>query len=290
MVRKICLLLLTSCLLISCSDKELGSLVDEIDVEHPTGEEEKVPIRIVADKNNQNFYEMVMFELKDSTYNGPNGSMLIPLKYQNLDSLTWEVEGSPKKLDLVVKQSEGYRFTTAWGHYFYLPGNYKTYLRGYRGKDLVVKDSATIRISGDGDFLHVKWSELSGDPNENIGYTNNGTQDYEFQVYSNKIGKEIFSKLNVRFEHLDYRKFNPEIGKRELEVFTTYISSLYGEPKYDETTKGIHAKFKKLFRKGVRAEQVIKIWLGKTSNMALLKKESWKEDGFGYEIHAEPNH
>ncbi|MEN5435476.1 hypothetical protein ABE545_17705 [Sphingobacterium faecium] len=290
MFKRICFLLLSTCLLISCSDKELGLLVDEIEVEHLSGEDEKLPITLVADKNNQNFYEMVMFELKDSTYNGPNGSMLIPLKYQNLDSLTWEVEGSAKKMNLVVKQSGGYRFTTAWGHYFYLPGNYKTYLKGYRGKDLVVKDSATIYISGDGDFLHVKWNEVNGDPNQNIGYANNGTQDYEFQVYSNKIGKEIFSQLNVRFDQLDYRKFNPEIGKRELEVITPYISALYGEPKYVETTKGIHVKFKKLFKKSVRAGQVIKIWLGKTSNIALLKKDSWKEDGFGYEIHAEPNH
>lgn len=290
MIKKICSLLLSTCLLISCSDKELGSLVDEIEVEHLSGEEVKLPITLVADKNNQNFYEMVMFELKDSTYNGPNGSMLIPLKYQNLDSLTWEVEGSSKKMNLLVKQSGGYRFTTAWGHYFYLPGNYKTYLQGYRGKDVVVKDSAVINISADGDFLHVKWSEVNGEPNQNTDYTNNGTQDYEFQVYSSKIGKEIFSKLNVRFDNLDYMKFNPEIGKRELDVFTSYISSLYGKPKYEETNKGLYAKFKKLFKKNVREEQVIKIWIGKSSNIALLKKDSWIEDGFGYEIHAEPNH
>lgn len=290
MFKRICFLLLTICLLSSCSDKELGSLVDEIDVEHPSGEEDKFPIKLVADKNNQNFYEMVMYELKDSTYNGPNGSMLIPLKYQNLDSLTWEVEGSTKKMNLLVKQSGGYRFTTAWGHYFYLPGTYKTYLKGYRGKDVVVKDSTAIHISGEGDFLHVKWSEVSGNPNQNTGFTNNETQDYEFQVYSSRIGKEIFSKLNVRFDQLDYMKFNPEIGKRELNIFTSYISSLYGKPKYDETTKGIDTKFKKLFKKTVSKDQVIKIWLGKTSNIALLKKDSWKEYGFGYEIYAEPNH
>lgn len=289
MLKKLTFCLLSVCLLLSCSDKELDSLGDEIEVEHPNSEDKMLPITLVTDSKNQNIYKMVMYELKDSTYNGPNGSILIPLQYQILDSLTWEIEGSAKKMNLLVKELGGLRFTTAWGHYFYLPGNYKTYLRGYKGKDIVIKDSTEIHISSTGDFLLIKWSEVQDEPTQNIGYTNNGIKDYQFNVYKGKIGNEIFANLNIRFGQLDYRKYNPEIGKRELDVLTPYISSLYGKPKYDEASAVTYAKFKKLFKKNVREDQVIKIWLSKTSNIALLKKDSWQEDGFGYEIHAEPN-
>lgn len=289
MLKKIIFFLSLFSLTFSCSDKEIDSLGKETEVENPISENKTFPLTLVSSGESRNFYEMVMFGLKDSTYEGPNGAILIPIKYETLDSLTWEVEGSSKKKNLLMKTSGGYNFTTAWGHFFYLPGNYKTYLRGYRGSEIVIKDSTEVRISSTGDFLHIKWSDLQEKPAQNIGYTNNGTSDFQFSVYNGKIGSDIFAKLNVRFDELDYWKFNPEIGKRELGVFTSYISSLYGQPKYHEAGTVTYAEYKKLFKKSAKEEQVIKIWLAGNSNIALLKKDSWEENGFGYEIHAEPN-
>jgi len=45
-----------------------------------------------------------------------------------------------------------------------------------------------------------------------------------------------------------------------------------------------------LFKTDIKRDQVVKVWIAEKSNIALIKNDTWQEDGFGYEILAEPNY
>ncbi|PRD46216.1 hypothetical protein [Sphingobacterium haloxyli] len=291
MLKKICFLVMSALLFGSCSDKDDNVVLpdDEIDPE-PEEEIHVLPLILTTDKSEGHIYEQVGFSLEDSTYTGPNGGFAILLRYADaLDSLIWQVEGNEDGVHLLEKNGTiNSQFRIEWSHYFYLPGNYKTFLYGYKDGQLVVQDSAVTEIFADGDFLNINWDRSDENLNKMIGYTNNGMEDYSFQILTRLRDDVLSSRLSVRFDSFDYRRPNAEIGDREVELLDSYITELYGEAKYHITDGPVHDELLKLFKSKLKEEQVLTIWRSEKSNIALIKGEDTDVNGFGHEIHAEP--
>lgn len=293
MLKKIYFFLFSVVLFLSCSDNDNNLLVPDSEVESGSDSNKEIqllPLTLVTGKVKGQIYEPVVFSLQDSTYTGPNGGFAILLNYaDNLDSLIWQVEGSEDEMHLVEKNSIGdSKFMVEWGHYFYLSGNYKTFLYGYKDGQVVVRDSAVTEIFANGDFLNVNWEQLDENLNKMVGYTNENMQDYSLQIFTSLREDVLSSRLSVRFDSFDYGKPNTEIGYREIELLTSYITALYGEAEYHITDGSVHDELLKLFKTKFKEEQVLKIWHSGKSNIALIKDEDTDANGYGYEIHAEP--
>ncbi|TYR38233.1 hypothetical protein FXV77_02835 [Sphingobacterium phlebotomi] len=291
MLKNICFLLMSALLFGSCSDKDNNVVVPD---DGPDSETEKqiqvLPLILTTDKSGGHIYEQVGFSLQDSTYTGPNGGFAILLNYaDDLDSLIWRVEGNEERVHLLEKNgTSDSKFTIEWGHYFYLPGNYKTLLHGYKDGEIVVRDSAVTEIFADGDFLNVNWEQLDQNLNKMVGYTNEHMKDYSLQVFTSLRDDVLSSRLSVRFDSFDYSRPDAVVGDREIELLGSYITELYGEAKYHLTDTPAPDELLKLFKTTFKEEQVLKIWRAGKSNIALIKSEDTDVIGFGYQIHAEP--
>lgn len=293
MLKKIYLFIFSIVLFLSCSDKENNLIVPNPEVESGSDsnkEIELLPLTLVTDKDKEQIYEQVVFSLWDSLDTEPNGGFPLLLRYgDDLDSLIWQVEGSENSIHLLnTDNMRRYSLKTLWGHYFYLPGIYKTFLYGYKDGQVVVRDSAITEIFADGDFLNVNWERLDQNPNKMVRFTNDDMQDYSLQIFTSLREDVLSSRLSVRFNSFDYRNPNAEIGDREIELLTSYITALYGEAKYHITDRPFHDEFLKLFKTKFKEEQVLKIWRARKSNIALIRGTDTDVNGFGYEIHAEP--
>ncbi|PRD54421.1 hypothetical protein [Sphingobacterium gobiense] len=291
MLKKICFLVMSALLFGSCSDKDDNVVLpdDGLDPE-PEEEIQSLPLMLTTDKSEGHIYEQVGFSLEDSTYTAPNGGFAILIRYADaLDSLIWQVEGNEDGVHLLEKNGTiNSQFRTEWSHYFYLPGNYKTFLYGYKDGQLVVQDSAVTEIFADGDFLNINWDRLGEDSNKMVGFTNEHMRDYSMQIFTSLRDDVLSSRLSVRFDSFDYRRPNAEIGDREAELLDSYITELYGEAKYHVAEGSPLNELLRLFKTKFKEEQVLKIWLTGKSIIALIKSEDTDVNGFGYEIHAEP--
>lgn len=286
MLRCLSLLAVSMVLLFSCSDqyKEIGIDDDDRKEDPPIS----LPLMLQVDRNTAGIYDMLVFTLKDSTYQGPNELIYIPLTYSDLDSLIWEVEGTAKKVNLLNRNNGGFSFTAEWGHYFYLPGRYKAFLSGYKANKRVVRDSVHIDIAAQADFLNVNWNTVQN-LNQNTGYTNNGTLNHQFQLLNRVKDHVLFSSLTVTFDSIDYMKINPGVDVKEKELLSSYITQLYGNPQYQDNDDILNEQFKQLFKSTIPKDKVLKIWKTKRSNIALLYMKH-EEGGspFQYWVHAEP--
>ncbi len=294
MFKKIAFFVLAGGMLASCSNDDSTLKNPEIvnpEVGNPIIEGQLKSLKVVSNLGEQNILNMVVFKLQDSSASGNIKFLALADKLKsNLDSLTWEIKGGATKMQLLQKQGDSYSVRLEWGHHFYLPGTYTTYLKAYKDGLVVAKDSTSTRVYVDGDFLNIQWNKPDGNFNMNTGFINNGNEDYSFSLLTNNRDGILSSILNVRFDDEVYEGNLDDLANRELEVLTNYMTTLYGDAKYQQTSESSFIEYNKLFKRTVQQDQVLKIWVGKTSNIVLLKKATWAEYGHGYEIYAEPKY
>lgn len=284
MFNYLSLLAFSFLLMASCSDK-----YNELDTDEEIPKESltMMPLRLETDVKTANIFNMVVFTMKDSTIDELKEWIGLPVKYSELDSLFWEVEGSPSRVNLLAKGTGSLSLKSAWGHYFYLPGTYKTYLSGYKDNKRVVRDSTYIKINANADFLNVDWNRIDN-INQNTGYTTNGTLGYQFRILNRKSGNTVYSGLTVAFDSIDYRQNIINLGKKERDALSAYMTKLYGNANFEGDKELLSEQFKQLFKADVAKDEVLKIWKTPKSNIALLHLKNDEDEAFSYWVHAEP--
>ena len=294
MLRKIPLLLFAIILLGSCSDKDLEPLQEEYNRnrERPINTASRLPLMLKADAKEGNIYDMFMFEIADSTYTGPNGSIALFFQYMDrLDSLIWQVEGEPGSFQLLRKGEGSSGMTSKWSHYFYRPGTHTAYLRGYKDRELVAADTVKINVTNTRDFLTLTWNDIPENHKDHDVYPNFNTKDYYLRIFPRRRGNLVYATLDARMEDVVFGEgHTQQQADQTAEILYTYITDLYGLPAYAESGPAIEQVYHDHFRLPAGDNEVLKIWFTPTSHIALMKKENYFKNGFEYEIHAEPNY
>ncbi|WP_293888663.1 MULTISPECIES: hypothetical protein [unclassified Sphingobacterium] len=283
MFKYLSLLAFSLLLMASCSDK-----YNELDTDEEIPKESftMMPLRLETDVKTANIFNMVVFTMKDSSIDELTEWIGLPIKYSDLDSLFWEVEGNPNRVKLLTKGTGSFSLKSEWGHYFYLPGTYKTYLSGYKDNNRVVRDSTYIKINANADFLNVDWNRIDN-INQNTGYTNNGTLGYQFRILNRKSGNTFYSGLRVAFDSIDYTQNIINLGNKERDALSAYMTKLYGKANFEGDKELLSEQFKQLFKADVAKDEVLKIWKTPKSNMALLHLKNDEDEAFSYWVHAE---
>lgn len=204
---------------------------------------------------------------------------------ESYDSIVWKISGLNGSLRLFThSEDEGssqISFTSEWCHYFTLPGAYKTYLYGYKNKQIIYRDSASVTITNAKNFIGYNWSDV---PTEKQ-FGNTGYHDA-------LLGDSKFSTLctfhnNIKGIHLFIRNKQPELSRKELSEYIThlYVSSLYTS----DNKQLLAEKHRQLFGYRQKEEEPESIWITPTSKIVLLRRHHQQHRPHTYKIYAKPN-
>lgn len=203
-----------------------------------------------------------------------------------LDSINWVVAGDSEVTPIsryeADKNSGSYRQATLWSKNFGLPGEYKTYLLGYKGNKLAFTDSLKITVKNNKDFLKYDWKDITKSENH-VTHTNRVNNNYNFSVNVFVTTKNTFIELTSRSENS-----TPCHGDciRNKDQLTWYITTLYGTPKFNASIDSqINVYYLANFKEPLNAAEVLLIWETNKTKMALLKYKY--QDEYRYKVIAE---
>ncbi|MEJ5053491.1 hypothetical protein [Sphingobacterium sp. MYb382] len=203
-----------------------------------------------------------------------------------LDSINWMVVG-----DNEITPISRYKFDNTSGYYsryilwsknFGLPGEYMTYLIGYKGNKLAFTDSLKITIKNNKDFLKYNWKDIT-ESEEQVTYTNRVNNNYNFSVKVFVTTKNTFIELIA----IDTNS-NPCNGDCFVyrDQLNWYITTLYGAPKFNASIdSGIKEYYLAHFKESLNAAEVLFIWETNKTKMALLKYK--RQEEYRYKVIAE---
>ncbi len=155
----------------SCSDTD-NSAFPEINDEEENNTEKIIPLKLEIEDTRKNIFDYAVFGLF------PNDYFIMFSLSDVYDSITWKVSNLDGSLK-IFKQTEGSaKFIRQWSHSFYSPGKYKTYVSGYKNKEVISSDTVEIEITNTKDFLCYNWKDIKG-PTGAVGYEN-VLNDYDF--------------------------------------------------------------------------------------------------------------
>ncbi|MCL7989478.1 hypothetical protein M8998_16120 [Sphingobacterium sp. lm-10] len=263
-------------LTVACSKNTLELPVEVEESPEPEQKEiEYFPFALRVDNIEVDIFQAVTFKLIDSVAKD-EGNFFSFLKYKVLDSLIWNVEGATNKVHLVEHDESGFGVKTEWGHNFYAPGEYKTYLKGYREGNQVVNDSILVLVNTpkDKDFLQFSWSEIVAPLTAHIGYVNNNTEEYHFSTVSGLRDGIKSISLNLFYDKYNgeaYKSAPADLPEQARTVLVNYITSMYGPEKYSSESVDVLSIYKALFLTPLLDKEVVKIWSTPTANIALVK-------------------
>lgn len=250
----------------ACSDKH-EEFIDNGKDTDPT-KEKIVTARLEVTNNSANIFEPVNFKLVYET-DSYFGAFTI-----NVDSIIWEVPGEGKIK--VISDSNMYRY---WGHHFFRPGNYETYLLSYKNGEVVARDtSRVVSIYNEKDFLGYNWDEVKPQIGA-LGYGNILHEDNIFAIMQN-----IYQGVPAITLFISEKS---ELSNSK-EILSNYITSLYKwAPSYESSKDPeFMDKYNGLFNHKIENTEPVKIWLTTTSKIVLLRYDESGQEA--YQIYAEP--
>ncbi|MFD2600031.1 hypothetical protein ACFSQ3_13830 [Sphingobacterium corticis] len=271
----------------SCS-KNKNIVEPEVDPEPKPEITEAFPLHLDMRAERVSIFKGVKFSLQDSLSPLENGANV--MKYDFLDSLIWTIDGASKPLQLIQRRENSENYKGSWTHYFYEPGNFKAYLKGYLKGDLVVNDSTNIAVSlnNENDFLFVSWKDIKGDMKSgNIGYPVNGLEDYSYSVFHGVYDGVKSATLNLQFDDI-YKLSLEERFARKKKIFSDYITKLYGSAKQFASDVEANTFYTENFKKPLDEASVIQIWQTEKANIALIGESKDLGDRGDCFIYAEP--
>lgn len=261
------------CLLISCSQK-----VDD----NPSHEEPEIPneidcrLKLAVKENVKNIFEPMEFSLSNDVDN----DLTLRDLHIAYDSITWMVKGVRGQFR--IYDNDMLTFRWRWSHCFYLPGNYETYLVGYKGNKVVYGDTLQVSVFDRKDFLGRDWDETT-DLNCNITYRNILDEVSEMQVYA-AVHQGIPS-IELTLALLPWEDGDHYAQRCDMQLYD-YINSLYGQPAHDRNSSELVAKYAELFAHRNDGAEPCAIWLTSKSRIVLLRSNEPVLDG--YWVYAEP--
>lgn len=120
-----------------------------------------------------------------------------------------------------------------------------------------------------------------------LTYENNGFQDYMLSIYAGIHNRVKSASLETMFN--DAKSMDAaDASGRNVEILTSNITELYGEPKAIESTDSLITYYEKHFKNPLSKDAVYQVWQTEKTNMALIKYLSEMSSRERYKIHAEP--
>lgn len=277
------LLLLTIVFACSSDDDPINEIEipeEEVDKPGDDGDDDKkiVTFKLNVSKNEVNIFEMIEFNVNVDDM-GP----LAPLfsLREVYDSIVWsvsDVEGRYKIFQHSHDESDSHvQFKFGWGHDFFLPGEYDTYLHGYKDNKVIYGDTLSVNITDNKDFLGYNWIDIKGSLGHSSG-CHSVLSDYELATYQN-----VYDGV----PGITFFIWNTS-GRPSGIILSDYITKLYGFPKYDNDNETLLLeKYDELFNYKEEGSIPEAIWTT-TSSLIVLLKVPHRLDNRKYEIYAEP--
>ena len=238
---------------------------------------EIIPLKLVIEETQRNIFERATFSLFPDDF-----FMLWSLEYV-YDSITWTVSNIEGRMKVLEQTGHSARFTQQWGHHFYLPGTYQTYILGYKNNEIIYSDTTEIEITNTKDFLTYNWKDINGPIGSSTAYLDVLCDEYDFATYEDMHEGVPSVTVMLRDKKKNDREAFLEKSKR---AFIDYIYSLYSvQPEYDETDDTLLEKYNDLFVYKKENTYPLCIWITPKSKVALIKHGEYEE----YQLYAEPN-
>ena len=243
-------------------------------IEHTPQEEpeNRLIFKLQASHEEQNIYEMVTFHLLTDDQTSLNDVA------HGYDSIVWSVPALNGRFNIYKPSSEENpvsKFTFRWGHNFFIPGYYDTYLIGYKEKQTIYHDTLSVSIVDTKDFLRYNWNNII-------------LKDHceGFMDLFSKNERSVRTILNKNTPGIRLFLWNTPADSDK--ILADYMTSLYSEPTYTTSyTQLLQEKYEELFLYKMENAQPITIWITPKSKIVLLKFDP-KENHYEYEIYAEP--
>lgn len=260
----------------SCSDTDNNTIPEIIDEGGHTIEK-VIPLDLEIEETQKNIFDYAVFSLFPDQY-----GVMFSL-FDVYDSITWKASNLDGSFKIFQYTTRGASFIRQWSHTFTSPGNYKTYVLGYKNNEVIYSDTAEVEITNAKDFLCYNWKDIKGSIGHSTGYVD-VLNDYGFSTFED-MHQGIPS---VTVFLIDKKKDNkPAFLKKSKKVFTDYISSLYStHPTYNETDDNLLEKYNNLFTYKKKNTYPLCIWITPKSKIVLIKEEVYNE----HQLYAEPNY
>lgn len=273
-MRNLLSILFILLLVSSCSDTGNNTIPEIIDESGHTIEK-VIPLDLEIEETQKNIFDYAVFNLFPDQY-----SVMFSL-FDVYDSITWKASNLDGSFKIFQYTTRGASFIHQWSHAFTSPGNYKTYVLGYKNNEVIYSDTAEVKITNNKDFLCYNWKDIKGSIGHGISYID-VLNDYEFSTFEN-MHQGIPS---VTVFLIDKKKDNkPAFLKKSKKIFTDYINSLYStQPVHYETENDLLEKYNDLFIYKPKSTYPTCIWITPKSKIALIKEEIHNE----YQLYAEP--
>lgn len=230
---------------------------------------EVLPFSLKADVTDVHLLEMMKLAIVF------DGTMSVGIVREYYDKLEWVVadeDGKESTLSLLDENG----FLLSWGHCFYYPGTFTSYLRGsMKGEVTYQSQALTLNVSADRDFLGWNWNELPDNTDVANGYVNVLNPDFELcsvtLAQEGKRGIYIFP-FNAKAEEEN------SFCKRSSEKLYRYMTDLYGEPVVDKEGADLDETYRTEFVHCLSDAKPLAIWKTESSRMVLLEVpvEDWK--------------
>lgn len=272
-MRNLLSILFILLLVSSCSDT--SNTIPEITDEGAHTTEKVIPLELEIEETQKNIFDYTVFSLFPDQY-----GVMFSL-FDVYDSITWKTSNIDGSFKIFQHTTGSANFIRQWSHTFTSPGNYKTYVLGYKNDEVIYSDTAEVEITNNKDFLCYNWKDIKSSIGHGILYVD-VLNDYEFSTFED-MHQGIPS---VTVFLIDKKKNNkPAFLKKSKKIFTDYINSLYStQPVHYETENDLLEKYNDLFIYKPKSTYPICIWITPKSKIALIKEEIHNE----YQLYAEP--
>lgn len=243
-------------------------------------ESELLVVNLNVKEAQKNIFDLVEFDI------APEKSMSIADLAEHYDSLVWKVSGLEGSYKVFEYTDYSSSFSFKWSHNFFIPGEYETFLLGYKDDKVIYSDTIPVKIADEKDFLGYNWKDIKGSIGHSVGYEDVLLEDNDIVTYQDMHQDTPSVVLSLWLNgHQDEQAF---IRKSE-KILSDYITSLYSSPIYDLTDDALLEKYNSLFTYKKENAHPQCIWLTPKSKIVLLKcYDKIFTNYFEYEIYAEP--
>lgn len=251
--------------------------VSEEEIDDSSIDEAVIPVVMHMESNQANIYEMLMIDIIENPSSAP--------KISDLDSIIWTVEGEKGNVDIMSRSEGSLNYTIQWGHYFYQPGTFMTYLHAYKEGEIVGIDSAEVTLTNRNDFLSINWyDDLKNTITE--GYSNAGLKGYHFSIL--RKGKEKITSASV-FVRFDSKLQSRNDAETTHEILYNYFTKLYGSPNYSSESNEIGNIYTQYFDTKLADGHPVTLWLTPKTNLAIIRTQVKAGGRYEYSVLAEPS-
>lgn len=197
------------------------------------------------------------------------------------DLMVWTVEGEKGNFRVFEhKPNNEHHIYMEWGHCFLFPGEYKTYLTGWKNDMEIYRDQLDITITDDKDFLLFNWKDIKETSNISMTYVD---------VIGNNPDLMTAYDFIETVPSAEVRVWNSNTPSTSYDILYSYFSELYSEPTY---ISGDGSKMFQLYDELFSEQKKYPgwypwaIWVTEHANFVLLM-DDWDSTS-KYLVYAEP--